>query len=94
MNDVVKRLEQLNTLIELSALVNSTLDTSEIRKRAIEASMKLLEVEAGSLLLVDQETGDLFFEVALGDKGENLKEVRLKKGEGIAGWVAEKGECV
>jgi HD-GYP domain-containing protein (c-di-GMP phosphodiesterase class II) len=94
MNDIMKRLEQLNTLIELSALVNSTLDTGEIRKRAIEAAMKLLEAEAGSLILVDQDTGDLFFEVALGNKGEHLKEVRLKKGEGIAGWVAEKGEAL
>jgi putative nucleotidyltransferase with HDIG domain len=94
MSDILKSLEQLSTLIDLSTLINSTLDTSEIRKRAIEAAVRLLEVEAGSLLLVDQETGDLFFEVALGDKGEHLKEVRLKKGEGIAGWVAEKGEAL
>jgi len=94
MSDFRKRLDQLNTLIELSALVNSTLDTGQIRKRAIEAAVRLLEVEAGSLMLVDQESGDLFFEVALGDKGEQLKEVRLKKGEGIAGWVAEKGEAL
>ena len=94
MSDTIKRLEQLNTLIELSSLVNSTLDTGEIRKRAIEAAVRLLKVEAGSLILVDKELGDLFFEVALGDKGEKVKEVRLKKGEGIAGWVAEKGEAV
>jgi putative nucleotidyltransferase with HDIG domain len=90
----MKRLEQLHTLIELSTLINSTLDTGEIRKRAIEAAVKLLDVEAGSLILIDQETGELFFEVALGDKGEQLKEVRLNKGEGIAGWVAEKGEAL
>jgi len=94
MNNVIKRLEQLNTLIELSTLINSTLDTGEIRKRAIEAAVKLLDVEAGSLILIDQETGGLFFEVALGDKGEHVKEVRLNRGEGIAGWVAEKGEAL
>jgi HD-GYP domain-containing protein (c-di-GMP phosphodiesterase class II) len=94
MSDIIKSLEQLNILIELSTLINSSLDPSEIRKRAIHAAVRLLEVEAGSLILVDQETGDLFFEVALGDKGEQVKEVRLKKGEGIAGWVAEKGEAL
>jgi HD-GYP domain-containing protein (c-di-GMP phosphodiesterase class II) len=94
MSNIIKSLEQLNTLIELSTLINSTLDTGKIRKRAIEAAVRLLEVEAGSLILVDQETGDLFFEVALGDRGEKVKEVRLKKGEGIAGWVAEKGEAL
>ncbi|MEW6067885.1 MAG: HD-GYP domain-containing protein [Nitrospirota bacterium] len=94
MSDVSKKLEQLNTLIELSSLINSTLDTHEIRKRTIEAAMKLLDAEAGSLMLVDKETGDLFFEVALGDKGDKIKKIRLKKGEGIAGWVVEKGEAI
>jgi len=94
MIDTVKKLEQLNTLIELSSLINSTLDTAEIRKRAIEASVRLLNAETGSLLLVDQESGDLFFEVALGNIGDIVKEVSLKRGEGIAGWVAEKGEAV
>ena len=36
----------------------------------------------------------MFFEVAIGDKGDKVKEIRLKKGEGIAGWVAEKGEAI
>jgi HD-GYP domain-containing protein (c-di-GMP phosphodiesterase class II) len=89
-----KRFEQLSTLMELSALINSTLDTGEIRERAIEAAVRLLNAEAGSLILIDQDSGDMFFEVALGDKGDKVKEVRLKKGEGIAGWVAEKGEAV
>jgi putative nucleotidyltransferase with HDIG domain len=87
-----RRLKQLMTLIEMASLVNSTLDTREIRKRAIEAATALLKTEAGSLLLIDPETGELYFEVALGEKGDRLKEVRLKPGEGIAGWVAEHGE--
>lgn len=91
---MIKRLEQLNTLTELSALINSTLDTGEIRERAIEAAIKLLNAEAGSLILIDQDSGDMFFEVATGDKGDKVKELRLKKGEGIAGWVAEKGEAI
>ncbi len=95
MSDLLQRkLQQSKTLMELSALVNSTLDTREIRKRAIEAATCLVNAETGSLLLVDQETGELFFEVALGDKGSALKEIRLAKGQGIAGWVAEKGESV
>jgi len=94
MNSILRKLEQLNTLMELSSLINSSLDPAEIRKRAIEAAMKLAEAEAGSLILADQESGDLFFEVALGDKGNMVKEVRIKKGQGIAGWVAEKGECI
>src|SRR4030043_470324 len=38
------------------------------------------------------EKGKLFFEVALGEKGEIVKRFHLKMGEGIAGWVAMHGE--
>ena len=93
MNGILKKkLQRLNTLVELSSLINSTLDTMEIKERAIVAATRLLNAEAGSLLLIDQDTEELFFEVALGERGEELKEIRLKKGEGIAGWVTEKGE--
>jgi putative nucleotidyltransferase with HDIG domain len=92
--DLQKKLQQLRTLMEMSALVSSTLDSREIRKRAIEAATRLVDAETGSLLLVDHKTGDLFFEVALGDKGDALREIRLPKGQGIAGSVAESGQPI
>ncbi len=80
---------QLHTLIELTALVNSSLDPREVRRRAIEAATTLLEAEAGSLLLFDRDRWELYFEVACGERGDQLKEIRLPHGEGIAGWVAK-----
>ncbi|MDY6856911.1 MAG: HD domain-containing protein [Thermodesulfobacteriota bacterium] len=76
----------------MSAILNSTLDQEEVRKRAMVAATRLMNCEVGSLLLLDEETNELYFEVALGEKGEKVKEIRLKVGEGIAGWVAEYGE--
>ncbi|MDH4161365.1 MAG: GAF domain-containing protein [Nitrospirota bacterium] len=73
---------------QFSMVLNSTLDQREVRKRAMEAATNLMDAEVGSLLLVDEQSNELFFEVALGDKGDQLKQVRLKMGEGIAGWVA------
>ncbi len=74
--------------MQLANVLNSTLDQREVRKRAMEAATSLMDAEVGSLLLVDEKSNDLFFEVALGEKGERLKQIRLKMGEGIAGWVA------
>jgi HD-GYP domain-containing protein (c-di-GMP phosphodiesterase class II) len=87
------RLEILETMEEMGRLLNSTLDEREVRKRAMEAATRLMHSEAGSLLLIDPDTKELFFEVALGEKGEKVSEIRLKPGEGIAGWVAETGEA-
>ena len=86
--------EQFNILMELSALINSSLDVKEIRKRTIEAAVRLVDAETGSLLFLDDKTGGLFFDVALGEKGEYIKTLHLKKGQGIAGWVAEHQEPV
>jgi HD-GYP domain-containing protein (c-di-GMP phosphodiesterase class II) len=41
---------------------------------------------------LDEKAKELYFEVALGERGERIKEIRLKVGEGIAGWVASTGK--
>jgi len=79
----------LKKVLKFSALINSSLDFAEIRKRSIEAIMELLNCEAGSLLFYDEEKKELYFDVALGEKAEHIKTIRLKLGQGIAGWVAE-----
>jgi len=42
--------------------------------------------------MVDEEREDLYFAIAVGPAAEALKNVRLKIGEGIAGYVAKHGE--
>ncbi len=88
------KLKQLNTLIEMTTLINSSLDPKRVREKVIAAATSLLGAEAGSLLLVDHKTGELFFEVVLGEKQEQVQTVRLARGMGIAGWVAEHREPV
>lgn len=84
----------LRSLMELASLVNSSLDPAEVRRLAVEAVPRCVGADAASLLLLDDETGELYFEAASGVKGQCLKEVRLRPGEGIAGWVARKGGAV
>lgn len=83
------RISQLSTLNDVGALLISSLDHNVVRLRAMEAVTRLMRAETGSLLLLDRQRGELYFEVALGEKGKRLKQVRLRVGEGIAGWVAK-----
>lgn len=80
---------QLKTLMDLSATVNSTLDASEIQQRAVESAAKIVDAERSSLLVLDPETRDLCFEVTSDEGGPRIREVRLRRGEGVAGWVVE-----
>jgi HD-GYP domain-containing protein (c-di-GMP phosphodiesterase class II) len=84
--------KQLVTLMVLSRILNSTLEHRTVRRRAMQAATELMKAEVGSLLLIDEETNRLYFEVALGDKEETVKTFHLEMGEGIAGWVAKHGE--
>lgn len=58
----------------------------------MEAATQLMKAEVGSLLLIDENKQQLYFEVALGDQEDTLKTITLNMGEGIAGWVAQNGE--
>ena len=91
-NRIEEKVERLALLSQLGQILNSTLDHKEIRRRAIEAATQLMKAEAGSLLLVDEDKRQLYFEVALSDREEDIKMIPLNFGEGIAGWVAREGK--
>src|SRR2546430_9987164 len=87
-----EKIRRLRKLQEISALLNSTLNQTEIRKRAIEAATVVMDAEAGSLLLLDETAGGPYFEVALGAEGEGGREIRLEVGQGVGRHVGEDGE--
>jgi DNA-binding response OmpR family regulator len=80
------------TLNDIAQAITSTLEESEIFRRVMQNVTRILEVEACSLLLLDQETGELEFTVTLAGDEARYSDFRLKPGQGIAGWVALHGE--
>ncbi len=82
---------RLETLIEINTLINTNYtDVKTLLTRILESATKLTNGEASSLLLVNPENNKLYFEIALGSKGADVKRFSLNMGEGIAGWVAER----
>ena len=88
---IEEKVRKLILLSKLGRILNSTLDHEEVSRRAMEAATELMKAEVGSLLLIDEEKQQLYFEVALGDSEETVKKITLHMGEGIAGWVAKTG---
>jgi len=91
-HDLKKRVEELAVLNEMSTSLSSTLDLDEVLTLIMERINAVLRVEAGSLLLIDDKTEELVFQIALGEKAEGVKPFRLQMGQGIAGYVAQSGE--
>ena len=81
-------------LVEISKAVSSSLDLHEVLEQVIQAADTTVGVEASAFLLVDESTGDLFFEVAEGDKSAAVRRVVVPMGDGVAGWSAQKRESV
>lgn len=88
---IEERVGRLALLSRLGQILNSTLEQQEVRKRATEAATQLMKAERGSLLLIDEKRRKLHFEAAPRDQEETLRTIALNLGEGVAGWVAQKG---
>jgi PAS domain S-box-containing protein len=84
-----QRQSDIELLIDISRILSAKLDTDELIQTIMDFACRVVKSEAASLLLLDEKTNELYFTVALGEKGDQVKEIRLKVGEGIAGWVAK-----
>jgi Nif-specific regulatory protein len=80
-----------DTLTEVVQLVNSSHDFEEVLQLALEGAMRVINAEAGALILLDEVTDELVIKVSAGPKGEAVQGMRFPKEEGIAGWVASNG---
>lgn len=89
-----RRNEELASMIEIGKALTSSFDIHAILETIMKQVERLIKPKAWSLLLVDIESGDLVFEIAVSTVAEQLKGVRLERGKGIAGWVAEHGELL
>jgi putative methionine-R-sulfoxide reductase with GAF domain len=83
---------RLQVLGEIVATANSILEPRRVINVIMSQIQELIPSEAWSILLVDEDTGELAFEMALGEKSSDLNDTRIKLGEGVAGWVAQTGE--
>jgi two-component system, NtrC family, sensor histidine kinase HydH len=81
--------EDLRNMVQLSSLVNSSLDTQEALNNALMSVEQSVNAEVSSIFEVDKVQGELFFRLARGPGAEKIKALRLPIGEGIAGWVAQ-----
>jgi diguanylate cyclase (GGDEF)-like protein len=86
--------EDLRIFHDIGKTLTSTLNLNEILSIIMENVSKLLRPKNWSLLMVDEKSNELFFEIAVGEGSEKIKGLRLKIGEGVAGFVAKTGESL
>lgn len=89
-----RRTQVMSLLAQGAAAISASLQIDEVLQTILEQTTQALGVEAVSLALVEPDGKNLAFRAATGERGKNVVGVRVKMGQGIAGWVAKHGEGV
>ncbi|UCH06091.1 MAG: response regulator [Deltaproteobacteria bacterium] len=86
--------EKVAAAVEIGSIVNSTLNLAEVLGLIMRYVNRVTNSMASTLMLLDDKTGELVLSVPTGPKANRLTDIRIPKGEGIAGWVVEHGKPV
>jgi PAS domain S-box-containing protein len=89
-----QRSRELALLNQTSRLFSATLDPDELLAIILDELRHLLGVTATSAWLVDPQTEELVCRQATGPYSEIVQRWRLSSGQGLAGWVVERGESL
>ncbi len=89
-----KRLRQLGALVNIGASVTAMLDLQQVLNSVVEAAVSVSGAEEGSLMLVDEQTGELYVRAAKNFDQKMVHTLRLPVKDSLAGQVVHTGQPV
>jgi len=87
-----RKIEELTVLYEISQALASNLDLGTVSNQVLEILAEKLEMNRGTITILDEKTGQLSIEAAHGLTKEEIARGKYKIGEGVTGKVVERGE--
>ncbi len=91
LGDAKERVEYLESLIEASKAIHSTLDLVHLLQIILDIAVGRTLAETGTIYLLDEDKNEIWSKVTHDDEEV---EFRLPVGEGIAGYVAQSGRTL
>jgi diguanylate cyclase (GGDEF)-like protein len=79
---------------QLARSLTSSLDLDTILRTILEHMERTIEAQLWALLMLDDSSQELYYALAKGGEEASLRDLRVKVGEGVAGWVVEHGETL
>jgi sigma-B regulation protein RsbU (phosphoserine phosphatase) len=89
----LSKTRELDAIRTVSQVMLTSLDLDNLLRLIIDKLVDTLDVERGTLYLVDEERGELISRILIEDSSA-LNEIRVKLGEGVAGYVAATGQML
>ena len=87
-------LDDLLVFHQVARSLTSSFDLDTILRTIMEHMERFVEAELWTLLMLDEERQELYYAIAAGREEVSLRGLRVKVGEGVAGWVVEHGETL
>ncbi|HKB19899.1 MAG TPA: GAF domain-containing protein [Gaiellaceae bacterium] len=91
-DQLAARLQEALTKAATARTIADPAGNAELLQRIVETAAGVISARAAALFLLDETTNELRFEVALGERADAVKEIRVPLGHGIAGGVAISGQ--
>jgi len=92
LDELKERNARLSLLIEISNVIHSTLDPEEALNLILREAVRVMRASSGSAVLINPTNGLLEIQASQG-LPSNARQLKLRVGEGITGWVARTGQA-
>ena len=90
-NKLERLQKEMNSIHQIGKALSSELRTRHLLPLIMREVTQLMHAERSTFYIVDEERGELWSQIA---QQAEIKEIRLKLGLGIAGYVAQSGETI
>lgn len=87
-------LDDLFVFHQLARSLTSSFDLDSILRTIIDHMESFIEADMWTLLMLDEDSQELYYAIAAGAEVNSLRDLRVKLGEGVAGWVVQHGETL
>jgi diguanylate cyclase (GGDEF)-like protein len=95
-NDTAERMPLADLLVfhQLTRSLTSSFELDAILRTILDHMERIVHAELWTLLMLDETRQELYYAIAAGGNQTKLSDLRVKVGEGVAGWVIEHGETL
>jgi diguanylate cyclase (GGDEF)-like protein len=87
-------LEDLLVFHQVARSLTSSFDLDTILRTIMEHMERFIEADLWTLLMLDEARQELYYAITAGGEESSLRDLRVKVGEGVAGWVVQHGETL
>ncbi len=89
-HDLHRMLQKMERLMEINIMLNSTLELAQVLDLIIAKAVEMLDCEAGSILLCNQEENCLVFSASTSADSKTLAQIHIPLTDSLAGTIYSK----